>query len=89
MSNSDLSSFLLKKMMSAILETFFIESTSEFQTLVNENIKWEYSYSLLDRNEYFGTKSIVLFYNFSFFYLDSPVSVLEDRSAMQRHRMCK
>ena len=56
-----MSCFLLKKLMSANLETFFIESTSEFQTFVNENIKCEYSFSLLDCNEYFGTKSNVLF----------------------------
>ena len=43
-SNISASCFLLKKWKSAILEIFFIESTSEFQMsvtflLVNENIK--------------------------------------------------
>ena len=51
---------------SAILEIFYIESISEFQTsvtflLVNENIKCVCSSSKLDRNEHFGTKFIVIF----------------------------
>ena len=51
---------------SAILEIFFIEPTSEFQTsvtflLVNENINCGWSFCLLDRNKHFGTKFIVIF----------------------------
>ena len=43
----------------------------------------------LDRNKHFGNKFIVFFLNYSFLFIDPPVSVLEDRNVMQRHRMCK
>ena len=41
---------------------------------MNENIKFVLSFSELDHNKHLGTKSIVTFENFSFFFLIPPVS---------------
>ena len=49
--------------MSSAFSIGFLEPTSEFQTpvtflLVAKNTKCEYSFSLLDRKEYFGNKFV-------------------------------
>ena len=63
--------------------------TSEMQTpitplLMNENIKWGYSFSKLERKEQCGTKIICVFNNFWFLYFHRLPCELENARVLYK-----